>query len=150
VADLFEAALAAHDEPHSVANWVVNELAAHFDAGGASHFPFGGAELGALVAMVDAEKISGAVAKELLAEMVERGGDPRRMVEERGLQQVDDPSAIEPIVERLIAAHPDKAEQYRNGRTGLAGFFVGQVMRETGGQANPQVVNEILRRRLEG
>jgi glutaminyl-tRNA synthetase len=148
VADLFEAALAAHDEPHSVANWVVNELAAHFDAGGVSHFPFGGAELGALVGMVDAGKISSAIAKELLAEMVERGGDPRHIVEERGLQQVDDPGAIEPIVERLIAAHPDKAEEYRNGRTGLAGFFVGQVMRATGGTANPELVQKLVRDKL--
>ena len=148
VSALFEDALAAHDQPCSIANWVVNELAAHFDDGGAAHFPFGGAELGALVGMVDSGTISGAIAKDLLTEMVERGGDPRRMVEERGLQQVTDPGAIEPIVERVIAAHPDKAEEYRNGRTGLAGFFIGQVMRETDGTANPELVQKLVRDKL--
>ena len=76
------------------------------------------------------------------------GGDPGAIVAERGLEQVTDVSAVEPIVEQVIAANPEKVEEYRSGRTGLAGFFVGQVMRKMGGTADPELVQRLVREKL--
>jgi glutaminyl-tRNA synthetase len=149
VARLFEDAVDAHHQPRQIANWIINELSVHFEDGRASGLPFGGTELGALVALVDSAVISGKIGKDVLAIMVEEGGDPAAIVRERGLQQITDAGAIEEAVGAVIAAHPDKVAEYRQGRTGLAGFFVGQVMRETGGTANPEIVNEIVIAKLE-
>ena len=148
IARLFEEALAVHDDARVVANWLVNEVSSHFDDGKADGLQVGGAELGALVALVAAGTISGRVGKDVLAVMLAEGGDPAAIVAERGLEQVTDAAAIEPVVERIIAANADKAEEYRAGRTGLAGFFVGQVMRETGGTADPELVQRLVRERL--
>jgi len=148
VAALFEAALGAHDDPKSVANWIVNELSPHFEEGRADGLLFGGAEVGSLVALVESGAISGKIGKEVLGAMVAEGGDPQTIIEERGLQQVTDPEAIGSIVEDVIAANLDKADEYRNGRTGLAGFFVGQVMRETRGTANPELVQKLVKEKL--
>ena len=150
VAALFEAAVAAHEAPESVANWIINELSTHFVDGKADGLRFGGAELGELIALVDAGTISRNAGKDVLAIMLESGGDPGAIVAERGPEQVTDSGAIEAAVDKVVAAHPDKAEEYRGGRTGLAGFFVGQVMRETGGTADPGLVNELVRAKLEG
>ena len=148
VAQLFEDALDVHNDAKVVANWVVNELSPHFEDGKADGLPFGGAELGALVALVASRTISGTTGKEILAIIAGEGGDPRAIVAERGLEQVTDISVVEPIVEQVIAANPDKAEEYRSGRTGLAGFFVGQVMREMGGTADPELVQRLIREKL--
>jgi aspartyl-tRNA(Asn)/glutamyl-tRNA(Gln) amidotransferase subunit B len=110
--------------------------------------PFGGEKLGDLIALIDSERISGRIAKEVFGAMLEGGGDPRQIVIERGLEQITDRSALEPIVDALLAAHPDKVEEYRGGRDGLLGFFVGQVMRETSGTANPELVQELVREKL--
>ncbi len=149
VAAFFEAAILAHAAPKDVANWVINEVSPHFDGGKADGLRFGGEELGALVGLVDSGVISGKIGKDVLAVLVEEGGDPVAIVEGRGLRQITDADAIEEAVDAVIAAHPDKVQAYRQGRTGLAGFFVGQVMRETGGAANPELVNEIVRAKLE-
>jgi glutaminyl-tRNA synthetase len=100
--------------------------------------------VGALVALIDDGTISRTIAREVLAEMADQGGDPGEIVERRGLRVVTDRGAIEPIVAQLIAAHPEKAEAYRGGRAGLLGFFVGQAMKETGGKADPEVVRETV------
>ena len=104
--------------------------------------------MASLVALIDRGTITRAMAKDVLAEMVERGGNPGEIVERRGLRVVTDRSAIEPIVAKLISRHPDKAEAFRGGRTGLLGFFVGQVMKETEGKANPELVKEMVQARL--
>jgi glutaminyl-tRNA synthetase len=148
VAKLFEDAVAAHDAPREVANWVINELSPHFGGGKADRLPFGGAELGALVGMVAAGTISGKIGKDVLAVLLADGGDPAAIVAERGLEQITDSGAIGAAVDKVIAANPEKVEEYRAGRTGLAGFFVGQVMRETGGAANPELVNQLVRKKL--
>ncbi len=144
----FEDALAAQDDPKGVANWVVNELLGALDDRRVDLLPFGGAALGALVGLIDDATISGRIAKDVLAEMIRQGGDPREIVRRRGLQQLTDPDALAPILDRLLAAHPDKVAQYRAGKTGLAGFFVGQVMRETGGKANPKLVQDLVQQKL--
>jgi glutaminyl-tRNA synthetase len=150
VATLFEEAVAVHDAPKDVANWVINELSTHFEDGKADRLSFGGAELGSLVGLVSGGAISGKIGKEVLAIMLEDGGDPATIVADRGLEQITDAGTIEAAVDKVIAANPDKVEEYRAGRTGLAGFFVGQVMRETGGKASPELVQELVKTKLEG
>lgn len=110
--------------------------------------PFGGAQFGALVALIDDETITAAGGKQVLSEMLQDGGDPMQIVEKRGLKQVNDSNALSPTVANIIAANPDKASAYRNGKTGLLGFFIGQVMRETRGAANPQLVQTLVKERL--
>jgi glutaminyl-tRNA synthetase len=106
--------------------------------------PVSGEQIGSLVALIDDGTISRAMAKDVLAEMLERGGHPGEIVERRGLRVVSDRSAIEPIIAKLITQYPDKVEAYRGGRTGLLGFFVGQAMKETGGRADPEVVKDTV------
>ena len=93
-------------------------------------------------------EITGAAAKEVFAEMVLRGGDPEQIIAERGLAQVSDEDTIAALVDEVLAANPDKVDQYRGGKTGLFGFFVGQVVRSSQGRANPQVVQRLLGDRL--
>ena len=150
VARLFEDAVAAHHAPSDVANWIINDLAQYLEDGKADALPFGGADLGALVALVDGGTISRTAGKEVLAVMVQEGGEPALIVEARGLHQLTDRDAIADAVDEVIGAHPDKVEQYRSGREGLAGFFVGQVMRATGGTADPELVSELVHERLDG
>ena len=112
--------------------------------------PLAPAALVELLALKADGKISGSVAKEVLALMVETRKGAAEIVAERGLMQVSDEAALVAEVEAVIAAHPAEVAAYRGGKQGLMGFFVGQVMKRTGGQANPQVVNGILREKLGG
>ena len=150
VAHFFEAALAVHNNPKLVANWVMNEVLRELKEKTIADLPFGGTQLGALAALIDDNTISTTIAKEVFAEMLQNGGEPKAIVEHKGLQQLTDPGAVVPAIEKVIAANPDKATQYRAGKTGLLGFFVGQVMKETGGKANPQLVQELVREKLAG
>ena len=103
-----------------------------------------------LVVLVEDGTISSKQAKVVFAEMAETGDAPGAIVEIRGLRQVSDSGEIEAIVDGILDANPAQVADYRGGKVGLLGFFVGQVMRETGGQANPALVNEVLKRKLEG
>jgi glutaminyl-tRNA synthetase len=148
LADFFEAALAAHDAPASVARWMTNEVLREVKERSVSELPFGGAALGRLVALVDANTISNSAGKEVFAAMVEGGGEPRAIVDARGLAQVSDATAIQPAVDAVIAAHPAEAARYRGGEAKLLGFFVGQAMKATGGKANPAQVRALVEQRL--
>jgi glutaminyl-tRNA synthetase len=148
-ADLFEAAAAAGAEPRAAANWIIHELPRELGDRGVDRLPFGGSELAALVALVEDGTLSSSAGRGVLAEMVEKGGEPAKIVERRGLRQVSDPEALLPLVDEVVAANTGKAEEYRGGRIGLLGFFVGQVMRRAGGSANPEVVRKLLVRRLD-
>jgi glutaminyl-tRNA synthetase len=147
-ATFFEAALAAHNNPRLVANWVANEVLRELKERPWDALPIDGVQLGALTRLIDEGAITATIAKEVFAEMLRTGGDPAAIVERRGLRQVADPDALAPVIEGVIAANPDKAEQYRAGKSGLLGFFVGQVMQATGGKANPQLVRELLQQKL--
>ena len=92
-----------------------------------------------VVALVDNNTITAAAGKEVFAQLLVNGGDPATIVAAQGLQQVSDPAQLQPIIAQVIAANSAKAEQYRRGKTGLLGFFVGQAMRESVGKANPQL-----------
>jgi glutaminyl-tRNA synthetase len=148
VADFFEAALAAHDEPASVARWTTNEVLRELKERSVAELPFDGAALGRLVALVDAGGISAGAGKEVFAKMVAEGGEPQAIVDALGLAQVSDAAAIRPAVDAVIAAHGAEAERYRGGESRLLGFFVGQTMKATGGKANPAQVRALVEERL--
>jgi Asp-tRNA(Asn)/Glu-tRNA(Gln) amidotransferase B subunit len=143
-ARFFETAIAGGANAHSVAKWMINELPREAKGRAISELPIMPAQLAALVMLVDTGVISGAAGKEVLAEMVEHGGAPAQIVERRGLRQISDANEIAPIVREIVEANADKANAYRSGKTGLLGFFVGQVMSKTGGRANPEMVKNIV------
>ena len=148
LARFFEAALTAHDNAKSVANWVTNDVLREAKGRPLDELRFGGEQVGRLAALVDGGTITPAIAKEVFAEMLRKGGDPATIVEARGLSPITDPAKLRPVIEQVIAANPDKAAQVRGGKTGLVGFFVGQVMRETRNRATPKLVQELVQQML--
>jgi glutaminyl-tRNA synthetase len=149
IAEFFEAALAVHANAKAVANWVVHELPREIGDRTFENLPFSAGALGRLVGLIDEGTISSTAGREVLATMVEGGGDPAEIVAARNLLQVSRPEALIPLVEESLAAHPGKADEYRAGKKGLLGFFVGQVMRSTQGAANPELVRDLFLQRLE-
>ncbi|MDR1828532.1 MAG: Asp-tRNA(Asn)/Glu-tRNA(Gln) amidotransferase subunit GatB [Methylobacteriaceae bacterium] len=147
-ADYFENVAAGRDGK-AAANWVINELFGRLNKEGmdVAASPVSAAQLGAIIDLIAKGTISGKIAKDLFEIVWQDGGDPERIVEERGLKQVTDTGAIEKAVDEIIAANPDKVEQAKAKPT-LLGWFVGQVMKATGGKANPQAVNALLRQKL--
>ena len=132
------------------ANWVINELFGRLNKEGKSveNSPISAAQIGGIVDLISAATISGKIAKDVFEIVWTEGGEPATIVETRGLKQVTDTGAIERAVDEIVAANPDKVEQAR-AKPSMLGWFVGQVMKSTGGKANPQAVNDILRKKLE-
>ena len=147
--DLFEEAVASGAPPGVAARWVINELPRELGDQPIDETPLTGKGLAALILAVESGEITGAAAKDVFAEMIRSGGDPREIIAERGLAQVSDEAAIAGFVDEVLAANPDKVDQYRGGKTGLSGYFVGQVVRSSQGKANPQVVQRLLAARLD-
>ncbi|HWK38731.1 MAG TPA: Asp-tRNA(Asn)/Glu-tRNA(Gln) amidotransferase subunit GatB [Hyphomicrobium sp.] len=147
-ADYFETVAQGRDGKVA-ANWVINELFGRLNKEGKSitDSPVSAAQLGAIVDLIGSGTISGKIAKDLFEIVWTEGGDPAEIVEKRGLKQVTDTGAIEKAVDEIIAANPDKVEQVKAKPT-MLGWFVGQVMKSSGGKANPQAVNEILKAKL--
>jgi aspartyl-tRNA(Asn)/glutamyl-tRNA(Gln) amidotransferase subunit B len=152
MAEFFESALTIGGiaRAKAVSNVMLNDLSAYLNAEGigvvdSKVVPSMVVEL---IELVDEGTISGKQAKEVFAEMAASGDAPGAIVEIKGMKQVSDSGAIEEVVDRVLAANPDEVAGYRAGKTGLIGFFVGQVMKEMRGQANPKVVNEVLSRKL--
>ena len=106
--------------------------------------------LAGLVGLISDGTISGRIAKDVFADMFESGRDAAAIVDEKGLKQLSDSGAIEALIDTVIAGNMDKVEEYRGGKDKLFGFFVGQVMKQSGGQANPGMVNQILKAKLDG
>jgi glutaminyl-tRNA synthetase len=148
--DLFEGAVAAGGPAAAVARWIINELPRELGERSLADVPLTAAALGSLVRAVESGTISGPAGKEVFAVLMEQGGDPERIIADRGLAQVSDEAAIAALVDDVIAANPDKVAAYRAGKTALAGFFVGQVVRASQGTANPQVVQKVVADRLGG
>jgi glutaminyl-tRNA synthetase len=144
----FEDAVAEHPNARGVANWMVHELPREAGGRPLEDLPFSGTELGRLVGLIDAGTVSSTAAREVLAELVSSGGDPAGIVAARNLRQVSDPAALRALVAEVIQEYPAKADEYRGGKSGLLGFFVGQVMRKTGGSANPEIVRDLFLERL--
>jgi glutaminyl-tRNA synthetase len=148
---LVDAALAAGDAPAgSVANWIIHELPRVLGSRTLANLPFGGAALAELVALVEGGTVSSSAGREVLAEMARSGAAPSDIVASRGLEQVSDPGQLEEVVDRVLAANPGKVQELRDGKTGLLGFFIGQVMKETRGTANPGLTRELVERRVAG
>jgi aspartyl-tRNA(Asn)/glutamyl-tRNA(Gln) amidotransferase subunit B len=156
-ADYFESVAKGRDgkvaaEPRDgkvVANWVINELFGRLNKEGKSidDSPVSAQQLGSIVDLIGSGAISGKIAKDLFEIVWSEGGDPAEIVEKRGLKQVTDTGAIEKAVDEIIAANPDKVEQVK-AKPSMLGWFVGQVMKGTGGKANPAAVNDILKKKL--
>jgi aspartyl-tRNA(Asn)/glutamyl-tRNA(Gln) amidotransferase subunit B len=147
-ADYFEQAAQGRDAK-LVANWVSGDLFGALNRAGLdiARAPIAPDRLGRLVGMIQAGTISGRIAKDVFQKMFESGEDPEQIVAEQGLAQISDTGALEQIIDELIAANPSQVASYQTNPKAL-GWFVGQVMRATKGQANPQLVNELLRRKL--
>jgi aspartyl-tRNA(Asn)/glutamyl-tRNA(Gln) amidotransferase subunit B len=147
-ADYFEAVAKGRDGKLA-ANWVINELFGRLNKEGRDieHSPVSAKQLGGLVDLIISGVISGKIAKDLFEILWTEGGDPAQIVEARGMKQVTDTGAIEKAVDQILAANPDKAEQAKS-KPNLLGWFVGQVMKSSGGKANPAAVNEILKKKL--
>src|ERR1700712_1255799 len=143
-ADFYETVLA-----RLAANWVINELFGRLNKEGRdiTGSPVSALQLAAIVDLIGEGTISGKIAKDLFEIVWQEGGDPRALVETRGMKQVTDLGAIEKVVDDIIAANPDKVEQAR-AKPQLVGWFVGQVMKSSGGKANPQAVNDLLKSKL--
>ena len=149
-AEFYEAASAGQDRK-LVANWMTVELFGALNKSGQSlsDCNISPAMLGGLVGMISDGTISGRIAKDVFADMFATGKDAASIVDEKGLKQVSDSGAIEALIDTVIAANMDKVEEYRGGKDKLFGFFVGQVMKQSGGQANPGMVNQILKSKLD-
>lgn len=132
------------------ANWVINELLGALNKQGKAleDSPITAAQLGGLVGLIKDNTISGKIAKDVFAEMMETGQDAATIVETKGLKQVTDTGAIEKIVDEVIAENPDNVAAFKGGKDKLFGFFVGQVLKKSQGKANPDIVNELLKKKL--
>lgn len=150
LADYYEAAVRAHPSPKPVSNWVMGDLmgALNDSKKDISESPVQPENLAALVKLIEDDTISGKIAKTVFEEMFATGGEPVGIVASKGLEQVTDEGALKAAVDEVLAGHPKELEQYKSGKTKLLGFFMGQVMKATGGKANPQVVQEVLQEKL--
>ncbi|NKB20607.1 MAG: Asp-tRNA(Asn)/Glu-tRNA(Gln) amidotransferase subunit GatB [Alphaproteobacteria bacterium] len=148
-AEYFEQAADGQDAK-TVANWVTSDLFGYLNKEGLeiTESPVAAGQLGALVGLISDGTISGRIARDVFAEMCATSKDPADVVEEKGLKQVSDTGELETIVDEAIAKGTAQVEQYKSGNEKIIGWFVGQVMQATKGQANPQMVNEILRKKL--
>jgi aspartyl-tRNA(Asn)/glutamyl-tRNA(Gln) amidotransferase subunit B len=142
--------VAKASDPKLAANWVLHELFAilNKEGRGIADSPVSSENLGKLVGLIANDTISGRIAKDVFEEMVKDGGNPEQIVEEKGLTQITDTDEIENMIDQLIADNPDQAQQYKDGNMKVAGWFVGQMMKASQGKANPQMVNELLKKKL--
>ncbi len=148
LSNFYKESLIIINSPITLANIVVNEVARELKQMEVSQIKFTPIQIAELVKMIDDEIISSKIAKDVFEEMVKSGIDPRQIVKDKGLTQISDPSEISPIIDGIIAKNPDNVAKFKAGNTKLLGFFVGQVLKETGGKANPQVVNELVALKL--
>jgi aspartyl-tRNA(Asn)/glutamyl-tRNA(Gln) amidotransferase subunit B len=152
LADYFEECLADVSQPKPVANWIMGPLLGLLNTNGITidQSPIPPAELAGLLKLIDSGAISAKIAKAVFDEMAVSGRAAAAIVNEKGLSQINDTGAIEAVVQDVLDRSPAEVAAYRGGKTKLMGFFVGEVMKATRGQANPKAVNELLRKQLEG
>ena len=150
LADYYEVTAKAANNPKAASNWVLSELLRELKNANAdiTESKVSAEYLGALIRLIDDQTISGKIAKDVFAEMVATGAAPEAIIKEKGLVQITDTSAIEKMVDEIITANPKQVEQYKSGRIALMGFFVGQTLKASGGKANPQIVNDIVKQKL--
>ncbi len=151
VADYFEECVRVCNSPKLASNWVMVEVLRELkeQAIEISKFPVTATHLGEMILMIEKGTISGKIAKTVFAEMVSTGDSPEKIVRDKNLVQVTDQGVIEAVIDEVLTENPEQVERYRGGKTKLLGFFVGQVMKKTRGKANPQMVNTILKEKLD-
>ena len=150
LADYFEAALASFANARKLANFIGTELLRDYGPERIGACPVRPGQLADLLQMTEDGRISGKIAKTVFAEMLTTGHAPAQIVKERGLVQMSDEGELAALVTEIVAANPDQAQQFREGKTKVLGFFVGQLMQKTRGQANPQLANQLFTRELTG
>src|SRR5215475_13435373 len=155
LADFFEEVAKTSRQPKAAANWIMGDLLRFYkdsstDTKSLSNSPVKPNMIAEMISLVEQGTISGKIAKTVMEEMCATGKAPKTIIQEKGLVQISNVDEIEKIVSKVIDENPKTVDQYRQGKTGNFGFFVGQVMKATGGRANPQAVNEILKKRLAG
>ncbi|WP_269624002.1 Asp-tRNA(Asn)/Glu-tRNA(Gln) amidotransferase subunit GatB [Prochlorococcus marinus] len=152
MAKYFEKVVNEGGTAKSSANWITGDIAAFIKSNRLSfdQLSFQPNELAEMLKMIDAGEISGKIAKEILPELLSKGGSPKQLVKERGLGMIGDPKVIEAIIDQLILSHPNEVESFRAGKKKLLGFFVGQLMKETKGKADPKLANQMLNKKLQG
>jgi len=149
LSSFYEEALAVLNSPVGLANIVSNDVARELKEKQVNELKFNTKQIAELVKMIDDKTISSKIAKQVFEEMVKSGENPTKIVEDKGLVQISDPSKISPIIDEIIAKNPDNVAKFKAGNTKLLGFFVGQVLKATGGKANPKVVNELVAEKLK-
>jgi aspartyl-tRNA(Asn)/glutamyl-tRNA(Gln) amidotransferase subunit B len=152
IAEYFEATIAAKANPKLAANWIMGDISAYLNNErlSISEIPLTPASLAELIGLIEAGTISNKIGKDILPELLTQGGSAKELVERKGLIQISDTGAIEAAIDAVIAANPKELEQFRAGKTKLLGFFVGQVMKQTGGRADPKLTNQLLAQKLNG
>ncbi len=150
-ADYFEKAVSTCDQPRAIFNWMLGELTRHLkkDNRDITQCPVKPEDLANLMGLIDQGGISGKMAKQVFEEMYETGEGAEAIISQEGLEQISDEDELNSIVKRVLDSNPEKVEAYRAGKEGLLGFFMGQVMKETRGQANPQMVSQMLQGQLQ-
>ncbi|MBC7968786.1 MAG: Asp-tRNA(Asn)/Glu-tRNA(Gln) amidotransferase GatCAB subunit B, partial [Verrucomicrobia bacterium] len=149
----FEATVGVGANPKQAANWIMGDMSAYLNSNNSlsiTNLPLKPADLAELIGLIDSGTISNKIAKDILPELLTQGGSPKALIERKGLIQISDTGAIEAAIEAVIAAHPKELEMYRSGKTKMLGFFVGQVMKQTGGRADPKLTNQLLAKQLNG
>lgn len=152
ISEYYESVAKECNNPKAASNWVMVEVMRELNDSKAeiSKSPISAKNLGELIKLIDNNTISGKIAKTVFAEMWKTSKEPGVIIKEKGLVQITDTKAIETIIDRVIANNPQQVQEYRGGRDKLFGFFVGQAMKETKGQASPDMVNKILLTKLKG
>lgn len=152
VAEYFEQAIATGANVKQTANWVMGDIAAYLNTEKRliTEIALTPVVLAELITLIEDGTISGKIAKDILPELLTQGGSAKELVERKGLIQISDTAELEAMIDQVIAANPKELEQYRNGKTKLQGFFVGQLMKKTNGRADPKLANQILSKKLNG
>jgi len=144
LSSFFEKIILVYNNPTSVGNWVANELSREIKDKCIDELPFDAAHFAELIELSDNGTISIKIAREIFTELMQKGGSPKSIVESRGLIQITDENILKPIIDSVMSSNPENLAKYKEGRTNLLGFFVGQVIKKTNGKANPQIVNKLV------
>ncbi len=149
LADYFEAVCADYDKPKKVSNFIGTELLREYGPERISDCPVSAEQLASLLVMVEKGTISGKIAKSVFSEMLTSGADPEKIVKDKGLVQMSDEGELVALVREIIEANPEQVQQFKDGKTKVIGFFVGQLMQKTKGKANPQLANKLFSQELK-
>jgi aspartyl-tRNA(Asn)/glutamyl-tRNA(Gln) amidotransferase subunit B len=152
IANYFEATVAAGGSAKQAANWIMGDISGYLnnEKKTIADIALSPESLAEMICLIEDNTISSKIGKDILPELLIQGGSAKSLVESKGLIQISDTGAIDAAIDAVIQAHPDELEKYRGGKTKLLGFFVGQVMKQTGGRADPKLTNQLLLKKLNG